>query len=627
MSIDHAEGVLSLHPRGFGFVQPTTHSFEIFIPKRFIEDAIDGDFVQVEFNKEMPSKKGYEGKITKVLDRKRKQLTCFVVDKKGKKKVIGYSHILGEDQELVIKKAPSQLKIGDRLLVTLTSYGKKNKAPTATFIKKLGPLKDPSIDNYVASVDYFIPQQFPSNVIEEAQAFGKIVKKADQKDRKDLSHLDTITIDPKTAKDFDDALTISYEDGCYHLLVHIADVSHYVKPDSAIDLEAKKRGNSTYLPGECLPMLPEELSNHLCSLKPNVKRLAVTVDMQIDKEGEINNYTIYRSVIKSKKRFSYEEAKEVLDGKRKSPFTKDLKLMTQLCALFKKKRKERGCIDFALPDFNLKLDKQGNPKGFELIEYDITHQMVEEFMLKANEIVASHLLQKGKKTIFRVHESPSEDKLRAFHAYIRRLGFTLPDEPSSEQLQHIFEQMKSRPENHLLSVQFIKSMKLAYYSEENVGHFGLNLENYLHFTSPIRRYSDFVVHRVLFGEEIEDLSEIATHISNTERNSFKAESSSLQLKKYRLLEKFFDKDPYAIYDGVITQCKPFGIYFELKNFFLEGFIHISQLGNDYYVFYPKTEVIEGEKTKQRFTIGQNIRIEIESIDLVYQQCEFTLSKK
>ncbi|MBI5273914.1 MAG: VacB/RNase II family 3'-5' exoribonuclease [Chlamydiales bacterium] len=620
-------GTLSTHSKGFGFVQGLEQNIEIFIPKRFLEDAIDGDIVKVEYDPSLESSKGFEGKIVEVIERKRKTLYALIVNKKGKQKYEAYSPLLGPEKTFSITVNTPSLKIGDRVVLCVKNWGKKNSSIKTVFHKKLGSIDDPSLDITSTAIEYFLSESFPTECLQEADSFGTIVTKKETEGRVDLTKIECFTIDPKEAKDFDDALSLIIKNGNFDLYVHIADVSHYVKPESVIDKEAVKRSNSTYLPGTCLPMLPENLSNHLCSLKPQVKRLAVTVQMLFDKKGDLLSYQIYRSTIKSQTRFTYEEAKEVLDGKKKSRHELALHQMVELCNLLKKKRKERGSVDFSLPDLRLIIDKKGNPEGFELIEYDITHQLVEEFMLKANELVAMHLLKEGKPTIFRVHEQPAEDKLQQLHQFIRRLGYPLSDKPTTEDIQKIFEQAKNSPHSYHLSVNFIRSMKLAYYSEENVGHFGLSLDHYLHFTSPIRRYSDLIVHRALFDEVVGDLSYIAKHVSQQERNSFKAESSMLYLKKLRLLDHYFDEDPYKIYEGCITKCKPNGIFFELKEFFIEGFIHISKLGSDYYIFYPDKEMIEGDRTRQRFTIGQTIHVEIEAIDLVYRECFWTLSKK
>ncbi|MBI3237037.1 MAG: RNB domain-containing ribonuclease, partial [Chlamydiales bacterium] len=294
--------------------------------------------------------------------------------------------------------------------------------------------------------------------------------------------------------------------------VHIADVAHYVKPGSALDQEAIIRCNSTYFPGTCIPMLPEQLSNELCSLKPEVVRLTVSVLMDFDKEGTLIGHEVVRSCIYSAKRFTYFEAKDVLDKKVKSPYAKSLELMVELCQLLKKKRHERGSIDFALPETVILIDEKGEPTGVKKIEYDITHQLVEEFMLKANEMVAKELNLRKRPVLYRVHEEPSEENFTDFYQFARSLGFTLPAKPTPIDIQEMFDEAKKSPHSHQLSVAFIRSMRLAQYSPNNIGHFGLALEHYSHFTSPIRRYSDLVTQRLLFNEEPIGTRRFFTHL-------------------------------------------------------------------------------------------------------------------
>ncbi len=626
MTLELMTGRLSLHPKGYGFVQHLETDLEVFIPKRYVEEAIDGDIVEVEYDPAQKTQKGHEGKITSIIERKRSLLHVIVIDKKGKEKYLGYSPILGPEKTILIKNSPQKLNIKDRVAVTVLSWGSKTEDVESVFVKMLGSIDEAKSDIEATAIDYFLPLSFPKECLQQAEDFGEVVTKKDEEGRVDLTSLETFTIDPKEAKDYDDALSLIEKDHSSILYVHIADVSHYVKPGTPIDIEAKKRGNSTYLPGRCLPMLPENLSNHLCSLKAKVKRLAVTVELHFNKSGDLLHYKVYRSVIKSQTRFTYEEAKEVLDGQKKSEHAPTLIKMVGLCEKLKLKRKERGSFDFAMPDLRLIIDKEGNPTHFERVEYDITHQLVEEFMLKANEMVAVYLQEQNKPTLFRVHDSPAEDKIDNLYDFIRKVGFSLPMKPTFDDLRDVFEKAKNSPHSYHLSVNFIRSMKLAYYSEENVGHFGLSLDHYLHFTSPIRRYSDLIVHRGVFDEPLDNLKSVAKHVSGQERNSFKAESSLLHLKKLRLIDHFFDKDPYRKYEATIVKCKPMGFFFELKDFFLEGFIHISEIGKDYYIFYPATEIIEGDRTKQRFATGQTILVELESIDLVYKECGWILSK-
>ncbi|MCC6128003.1 MAG: RNB domain-containing ribonuclease, partial [Chlamydiae bacterium] len=409
---------------------------------------------------------------------------------------------------------------------------------------------------------------------------------------------------------------------------HIADVAHYVKRDMHLDAAAFARCNSTYFPGRCVPMLPEELSNELCSLKPNVARLTQSVLAEFDPLGKLVSVEICRGVIKSKKRFTYKEALLVLENKKKSPHKPLLDRMTQLCALFKQQRMERGSIDFAMADHVLLIDEKGVPLGLENVEYDITHQMIEEFMLKANELVAIDLANKNKSLIYRVHEEPNPDTFQEFYTFARSLGFTLPAQPNHRDIQNMFLNAKGSPFLSQLSVSFIRSMKVACYSQDNLGHYGLALEHYCHFTSPIRRYTDLIIQRLLFDEMPgdSDLTAIATACSEKERISFRAESSVLLLKKLRLAERFFEEDPARIYEAVITKIKPFALFFEVANFDLESTIHISEIGSDFYEYNPSRMQFRGSRTGETFSIGQPIHVRIESLDLTLRQAKWSMER-
>lgn len=365
-------------------------------------------------------------------------------------------------------------------------------------------------------------------------------------------------------------------------------------------------------------MLPEALSNGLCSLKPNVPRLAATVEMHFNTKGDLTNYKIYRSVIKSQQRFSYESAKEVLDAKKQSPHLNHLENMVELCHLLKAKRRERGSVDFSMPELVLVVDEDGNPKKTITVEYDITHQMVEEFMLKANEIVAIHLDKMNMPSVYRIHEPPHEDSYKDFIKLARTLGVQLPVDPNVFDIQKMFQDIAHQPIAHHLSIAFIRSMKLACYSEENVGHYGLGLTHYTHFTSPIRRYSDLVVQRLLFEQDHKmNLTKIAEKCSKHERISFKAEMSVKQLKKLRLLQLWLKESQKKVYAATVTKIKPFGFFFDMSDLGVEGFFHFSDLKDDYYIFDQKAETLIGKRHGKELKSGTKITVQPDSIDLIH----------
>lgn len=628
-SQDMMRGIIKMHPRGFGFVQPedsTLYPQDVFIPKHLTKNAVDGDSVEVLINQEVISDKGPEGKVTAILSRSRTHMAGIIrqIDRDGR--FIAHVPMLGTQQRVVVQPTEERaLKIGDRLVMEVSDWGSKETETICRFSHYLGHISDPSCDIFAAIEEFEIRSDFPNAVVEEAQALGKQVSRKDIEKREDLRHLTTFTIDPDTAKDFDDALSLTKdENGIYHLGVHIADVSHYVRPGTALDDEASIRCNSTYFPGTCIPMLPGALSENLCSLKANVNRLTVSILMRLDSEGTLIDHRITRSVIKSVKRFTYKEAKKVLDGEKISPHLPALNLMVELCRLLKKKRYERGSIEFSLPELVVLVDEKGTPYQTDYITYDITHQMVEEFMLKANEMVAWDLAEKGKNLTYRVHDVPAEENLRDFALLAAAFGFRISDNPTPQDLQKLFEEAIDTPYSNQLASSYIRRMRLAAYSAENIGHYGLSLTHYCHFTSPIRRYVDLVVHRILFGEsdDFEHLQQIANHCSEQERISAKAETSVVLLKKLRLLNSMHLQDPYREYEAIITRVKNFGVYFEITDLLLEGFIHISELGEDYFVFEEEKMRLRGRKSGSFYAPGDRLTVMLKEVDLVYQESKW-----
>lgn len=603
-------GIIGIHPKGFGFVTPDDGTKDVFIPKHLTNGAVDKDRVDVFV---MPSPKGPEGHVVEILERSRNSLIGIMDGREA------YVPMLGKQRRAIVKvKGNKKPKKGDRVLLKILDWGEGDEPVLTELSKNFGPMTDPSIDIAIAREEYQIPHTFPTEVVEEAKGYGKEV--TDFEGRVDFRKDEVITIDPATAKDFDDALSIKKDqDGKYHLNVHIADVTAYVKQGSALDREAYARANSTYFPGTCVPMLPEELSNELCSLKPNVDRLTASVLLEFDGKGHLLGFDIVRGVICSKKRFSYGDARKVIDGKSQSKHKKTLLLMVELCEKLKKIRRGRGSVDLALPETILKINEKGVPTGITVEEYDITHQMVEEFMLKTNEVVASYFLRHDMDGIFRVHDEPQEKNLEEFYKLARLLGFPMKGEPGPKDIQRVFKQAAGTAYGQRLAVAFIRSMKLAVYSPENIGHYGLCLESYTHFTSPIRRYSDLIVHRLLFDKvEMDNLEELTTHLSEKERVSFRAEMSVLHLKKLRFLEL------KKTYKAIIAKVTPRGVFFELSPLGLEGFIHISQLGDDYYEWDEQHSILVGADTEEEFFPGLMLEVYLEAIDWTYQETSWSL---
>lgn len=624
-------GIIRMHHRGFGFVETDDQNAskeDVFIPKHLTANAVDGDHVEIIINHESISEKGPEGRVVNITKRGRTHIAGIIRDFDKHGDIIAYVPILGLSQRVVVDPAGNKsLVIGDRIIMEVIDWGTKETETCARFTQFLSHISDHQGDTKAAIEAFSLRSEFPHNAIEEAHQFGKTVPASEIKKREDLRGLECITIDPDTAKDFDDALSLTKDrKGNYHLGVHIADVTHYVRPGSALDDEARKRCNSTYFPDYCLPMLPKELSNNLCSLKPRVNRLTVSVLMTIDKKGNLVNYRITRGVIKSQKRFTYKEAKLVLDQKKESPHYPMMQQMKELCHLLKEKRFERGSLDLSLPDLVVIVDAEGFPQRTEYVEYDITHQLVEEFMLKANEIIATDLSEKGKDLTYRVHDYPAEENIKDFVLLARSFGFEIPDAPTPEELQKFFDEATASPYGAHLASSYIRRMRMAVYSPENIGHYGLSLTHYCHFTSPIRRYADLIVHRILFDGDMPraELENISNQCSDQERVSAKAETSVILLKKLRLLDAIHQHDPATEYDAVITQVKPWGITIEIPAIMLESFIHVSELGDEYFEYEERKMRFRGTSTGTVFRSGEDLKVMLRSVNFIILESKWDI---
>jgi len=624
-------GIIHMNFRGFGFVTPQNnfeYTQDIFIPKHLTLNAVDGDVVEVVVNTEAISDKGPEGRIVAIISRSRTHIAGIIVDVNKYGQTQAYVPLLGLSQRVTVKQSPERtLEIGDRVVLEVTDWGSKETETQCNLSHYLGHISDPSCDTAAAIEEFELRSEFPTSALKQATAHGNVVSRYEIAKREDLRDIETFTIDPTTAKDFDDALSLRKDNkGHYHLIVHVADVSHYIEEDSPLDEEARARCNSTYFPGYCLPMLPPTLSENLCSLKANVNRLTVSVFMEFNNEGVLIAERIAKTVIKSDKRMTYDNAKSVLDGKLKSKHSPTLHLMVELCNLLKSKRKLRGSIEFSLPDLIITLDETGAPTGTKNVHYDITHQLVEEFMLKANEIVALHLSKHNKGLAYRIHDEPTKDNMKDFAQLANSFGFNLKDDPTAFELQDFFKEAETTPYGQYLAINYIKRMKQAQYSAENIGHYGLGLSHYCHFTSPIRRYIDLLIHRALFSESIdqEKLERIAQECTEQERVSAKAENSVLLLKKLRLLHKQKQENPYVQYEAVVTRVKNFGFSFELLDFLLEGFVHVSELSEDYFVFNEQSLKLQGRHTGKTYISGERITVMPKDIDFILQEVKWHL---
>jgi ribonuclease R len=559
----------------------------------------------------------------------------------------GYGFVTSQDpkitQDLVIgKENAGGAKNGDIVSAEIIAYPMRGRPPEGRIVKVIGRPGQPGIDAELIIEQYELPVHFTPETLREADDIPQQISAAMRKDRKDLRDLVTVTIDGETARDFDDAISIEKIKAGYRLWVHIADVSSYVKEGTSLDEEAYQRATSVYLPDRAIPMLPEALSNGICSLNPNVDRLTFTCEMDISPEGEVLRYDIYESVINSNERMTYTSVREILvdrdaaQRKRYAALLDEFGLMEELMSVLRAKRAKRGSIDFDLPEPQIVLDLQGRMTDILRAERNMAHQIIEEFMLAANETTARHIERKKAPFIYRIHEEPAEEKLTDLIDFLATLGITLPAVKKLKplHLQKALAKAKGTPEETLINTVLLRTMKQAKYSAENVGHFGLAAETYTHFTSPIRRYPDLIVHRILKADlrgklkdatYVEKLAEKlpgqAEHCSRRERVAMEAERDVITMLKIE-----FMKDKVGeVYDGIITGVLQFGFFVQLNEFFVEGLVHVSSLSDDYYHYVEKMHTLRGERKKRSYRIGDTVRVRVDRVDAVRKRIDFSLA--
>jgi len=632
-------GRLQGHADGFGFVIPDEGDEDVYINSRNIKDAMHGDRVVARVEGVKPGGKR-NGSIIRIIERAHK--TVVGRYEKGRK----FGYVVPSDERLshdiyVPKGEDMGADDGEIVLVELLSYPTKNRNPEGVVIRVIGSPLDPEVEIQSIIARHSIPSVFPEGVLEEAERVGDKVKTSEIEGRQDLRGLTTVTIDGETARDFDDAISVRKEEkGNIRLWVSIADVSHYVKEGSHLDREAYDRGTSVYFPDRCIPMLPERLSNGICSLNPHVERLAMTAEMLFNDRGERIEEKFYSSVIKSDHRLTYTIVKKILVDVDKElvreydAIMADLKVMEELSRWLRTFRQDRGCIDFDLPEAQIIIDIQGGVEAIVRSERNLAHMIVEEFMLAANEAVASYLTSKKLPLLYRVHEEPDAEKLEDFREFIHNLGYEMKHgTPSPKDLQSILAAVSGKPEERTINHVLLRSMKQAVYSGKNIGHFGLASEKYCHFTSPIRRYPDLMVHRILKKsvvrggikkEEIETLrgrlQVNGEETSSRERRAMEAERDVVDLKKAEFMMDKVGED----FSGFITGVTSFGIFVELEGLFVEGLVHVTSIDDDYYIYDEKGHSLTGERKKRRFRIGDKVDISVEKVDREKRQIDFKL---
>ncbi len=632
-------GKLSVHPDGFGFVIPEEGGDDVYVKGRDLNTALHGDKVVVR--RELPHHgERPEGRVIRILERAQSQ----VVGRFERYSTYGY--LTPYDPHLVTDiwiplKNSMGAETGQMAVAEIVNYASRNRTPEGRILEILGAAADQGVDEAVVIRQYSLPHTFAAAVQKEAKAVVRQVEEKDLRRRVDLRDSFTVTIDGETAKDFDDAVTLELSGKqTYHLWVHIADVSHYVRPGSALDEAARERGTSVYFPGMVIPMLPEELSNGICSLNPDVDRLAFTVFMEVDRLGQVVRYDFLETIIRSSARMTYTQVRDILAGTGVPPagLPSDapgrFRLMAELADKLRKARMRKGSIDFDLPEAEIILDLRGRIQDVLRSERNMAHRIVEEFMLAANRTVASYVSRLELPFIYRVHEKPADEKIDFFRRFVGNFGYYLPEgKITPVVLSQLVSDLEGKREAPVISHLLLRSMKQARYAEVNIGHFGLAFDDYTHFTSPIRRYPDLMVHRLLktiirqgrFGEQFATeleatLPPLTAHCSERERVAMDAEREIVQIKKTRfMMEKVGEE-----YDGFVTGVTTFGVFVELADFMVEGLVHVSSLEDDYYQFDEETQALRGEHTRRAFRVGDQVRVRVAKVNLERRQIDFAL---
>ena len=638
-----AEGVFIGNARGFGFVETGEDEEDIFIPADAVNTALHQDKVQVLLKKEQKPGKRREGTVIKILER-------------GTTEVVGtfqregdYGFVLCDNQKIsrdvyISPKNSHGIRDGEKVVAQILDYGSEKRKPEGKITESLGNIHAPGADILAVVKSYGIPSEFPVRVMNQAMRVPDHVLEADWDGRDDLTGLMTVTIDGEDAKDLDDAVSLTKEGNLYHLGVHIADVSNYVQGGSAIDREALKRGTSVYLADRVIPMLPERLSNGICSLNQGVERLALSCLMDIDENGTVVSHKITESVIRVDRRMSYEQVRCILeDGETETSreyqeFVPMFFLMKELSGILRGCRHNRGSIDFDFPESKIILNGAGRAIDVKPYETSVATEIIEDFMLLANETVAREYCKGEYPFVYRTHENPDPDKVEELLMLLHNQGIDVRksgQEITPKEIQEILESIQDLPNETMISRLTLRTMKQAKYTTECSGHFGLAARYYCHFTSPIRRYPDLQIHRIIRDNlrgrltregktehYREILEEVARQSSVCERRAQEAERESDKMKKAEYMSYHLGEE----FDGIISGVTGYGPYVELGNT-VEGLVHITALKDDYYTFDQETHELRGELTKKVYHLGQKIRVRVADADAVKRSVDFTIAEE
>ena len=660
---DLVTGKLSIHQVGYGFLtsempgQP-----DVFIAAENTGTAMHGDRVVARISPDEPYgriKGRREGRVIRILERAHDTIVGTLQRSRN------FYYVVPDDPRIVhdvyvgqvsnLPQAGSSVadlplaaskvapQVGDKVVVRLEAWESRHVNPEGEIIEVLGPASAPGIDMLSIIRKYHLPTEFPRDVLDQAKGIPETIDGRQFEGREDLRGEFIVTIDPDDARDFDDAIHVERIGSGWRLGVHIADVAAYVEPDSPLDREARRRGNSVYLPDRVIPMLPERLSNGVCSLNPGVDRLTHSVFIHFDKHGAAKSARFAHSVIRSAHRLTYKQAYAILTAAPGDQLGERLHLAWELAALLRQRRFEHGALDLDFPEVKVWVDKEGHPVKLERVENDKSHQLIEEFMLVANEAVARELKKRAIPTIYRIHENPDPEKLAEYREFVLGFNYRVGDVTHRAELQRLLAEIRGKPEEQALKVALLKSLKRARYSPQPLGHYGLAKANYLHFTSPIRRYADLVVHRALgrdpagsrgrptrsasapYRPDMGEIASIAEHISATERNAADAEIDAAQMKKLEFFQRQLDQRNPQIFRAAIVDVRNYGLMVELPDALITGLIHVSSLTDDFYLFEPARRQLIGRRSRKRYSVGDELSVFVSRVDVFKRQVDFAIA--
>ncbi|QRZ92234.1 ribonuclease R [Bacillus subtilis] len=635
------KGKISAHAKGFAFLLPEDTSLsDVFIPPNELNTAMNGDIVMVRLNSQSSGSR-QEGTVIRILERAIQRVVGTYTETRN------FGFVIPDDKKItsdifIPKNGKNGAAEGHKVVVKLTSYPEGRMNAEGEIETILGHKNDPGIDILSVIHKHGLPGEFPADAMEQASSTPDTIDEKDLKDRRDLRDQVIVTIDGADAKDLDDAVTVTkLDDGSYKLGVHIADVSHYVTENSPIDKEALERGTSVYLVDRVIPMIPHRLSNGICSLNPKVDRLTLSCEMTINSQGQVTEHEIFQSVIKTTERMTYSDVNKILvdddeELKQKyEPLVPMFKDMERLAQILRDKRMDRGAVDFDFKEAKVLVDDEGAVKDVVIRERSVAEKLIEEFMLVANETVAEHFHWMNVPFIYRIHEEPNAEKLQKFLEFVTTFGYVVKGTAGNihpRALQSILNAVRDRPEETVISTVMLRSMKQAKYDPQSLGHFGLSTEFYTHFTSPIRRYPDLIVHRLirtyLINGKVDEatqekwaerLPDIAEHTSSMERRAVDAERETDDLKKAEyMLDKIGEE-----FDGMISSVTNFGMFVELPNT-IEGLVHVSFMTDDYYRFDEQHFAMIGERTGNVFRIGDEITVKVVDVNKDERNIDFEI---